>query len=195
MRVSRGQALLETMLFMPVALIVMFAILYFARFGVLEERAQAAVRYGALVSYESASKYSAADIYDAVAGNAPPATTCTASVATDMVKALDGTGPAGSAPAFWKPDQPATAGCTVTVLTFGGASWAAFHNIPVTRLTVSGSMNVPAYVTSVLGNTGTVSASLGYAHSDPPSMIMYCLSDVASAVSAALNVSYTGGSC
>lgn len=195
MHAQRGNALFETVLFLPVALVVMFAVLYFARFGVLEERAQGAVRYGAAVSYESASKYSAADIYDAVALHAPAATACTAGVAADTVTVLGGTGPSGSARPFWQPDHAAAATCTGTTANLGGASWAAYNYIMVTKHSVSASIDVPAYITSVLGTTGNVSASLGYAHADPPSTIMYCLSGVASAVSAALNVSYTGGSC
>jgi Flp pilus assembly protein TadG len=192
---QRGQALVETMVFLPVALVVLFAILYFARFGVLEERAQSAVRYAALMSYESPSEYSAAGIYATVAANAPLATTCLPSVVTDTVTALSGTGPSGSAQPFWKPDHPATAVCTVSTANFGGAVWAAYHYVTVTKHSVTASMDVPAYVTSVLGVTGTVTASLAYAHADPPSTIIYCVSNTADAVAAGLNVTYTGGSC
>ncbi len=195
MHAQRGSALFETTLFLPIALVVLFAVLYFARFGVLEERAQTAVRYGALVSYESATKYSAADIYDAVASQAPPVTACDPSIVADTVKALDGTGPSGSAQPFWKPDHPATAGCTVTTVSFGGASWSSSHYITVTQNSVGALMDVPTYITSLLGVNGSVSASLGYAHAAPPSMIMYCVSDVATAVSAGLNVTYNGGNC
>ncbi|HWT04691.1 MAG TPA: hypothetical protein VN224_02955, partial [Xanthomonadales bacterium] len=183
----------ETVLFLPVALIVMLAVLYFARFGVLEERAQGAVRYGAVVSYESTSKYSVTDIYDAVALHAPPA--CNSTVATDTVGVLGGTGPSGSAQPFWKSDHPASAACTVATANFAGPTWSASRYIMVSKHSVSASVDVPAYITSVLGPTGNVSASLGYAHADPPSMVMYCVSSVASAVAAGLNVSYTGGSC
>ena len=112
MHAQRGQAMLETILFLPVALVVLFAILYFARFGVLEERAQSAVRYAALMSYESKTDYGAANIYDAVAPNRPAPSACSATVVTDTVNALDGKGPSGSAQPFWKPDHPATATCS-----------------------------------------------------------------------------------
>jgi Flp pilus assembly protein TadG len=192
---QRGQALVETMMLLPVALVVLFAILYFARFGVLEERAQSAVRYGALMSYESASNYSASDIYNTVGSHPPPISVCSANVVPDTVTALNGTGPSGSAQPFWKPDHPATATCTVSTASFGGASWAAYHYLTITKHTVTASMDVPAYVTSVLGMTGNVTASLAYAHADPPSTIIYCVSNTAAAVAAGLNVSYTGGSC
>lgn len=186
---------METMLFLPVALLVLFGTLYFARFGVLDERAQTAMRYGALVSFESSAKYSAADIYATVAPNAAPATACPPSVTADMVNALSGTGPSGSAQPFWRPDRPATAACSVSTANFGGASWSSYHYVTVTHHSISASMDVPSYLTSLLGVSGNVSGSLGYAHTDPPSMIIYCVPNVASAVSTALNVSYTGSSC
>jgi Flp pilus assembly protein TadG len=192
---QRGQALVETAVFLPVALVVMFAILYFARFGVLEERAQSAVRYAALMSYEGSSNYSAADIYNTVGSRPPPITACTANVVPDTVNALNGTGPSGSAQPFWKPDHPAVATCTVSTANFGGASWAAYHYLTITKHSVSASMDVPSYVTSVLGITGNVTASLAYAHADPPSTIISCVGNTAAAVAAGLNVSYTGGSC
>ena len=195
MHAQRGQAMLETVLFLPVALVVLFAILYFARFGVLEERAQSAVRYAALMSYESKTDYGAANIYDAVAPGRPAPSACAASVVTDTVNALEGPGPAGSAQPFWKPDHPATATCVVSTASFGGPSWAAYHYVTITKHTVNASMDVPAYVTSVLGITGNVTASLAYVHSDPPSTIIYCVGNTAAAVAAGLNVSYTGGSC
>lgn len=190
---ERGQALVETVLFLPVALVVLFAIVYFARFGVLDERTQTALRYGAQVSYESSVRYSAADIYATVATTGSPV--CPSNAVSDMTGIVNGTGPSASARAFWKPDVPATATCTVTTANFGGASWSSYHYVTVTHQSVAATMNVPSSLASLLGGTGTVSGSLGYAHADPPSMIIWCVSNVATAVSTALNVSYTGSSC
>jgi Flp pilus assembly protein TadG len=195
MHAQRGQALVETLLLLPVALVMLFALLYFTRYGVLAERAESAVRYAALVSYEAPAQYSAADIYDAVAPNAPPAGACPANVVTDTVTVLDGTGTSGSAAAFWKPDHAATATCTVSTANFGGAAWAAYHYLTVTKHTVTASLDVPPYVVALLGSTGTVTSTLAYAHSDPPSTIVYCVANTAAAVAAGLNVTYTGGSC
>jgi Flp pilus assembly protein TadG len=195
MLAQRGQALVETILFLPVALVMLFALLYFARIGVLEERAQSAVRYAALMSYESPARYSAATIYDAVAANAPAVNACPASVVIDTTSILNGTGASGSARPFWRPDHPATATCGITMVNSGGASWAAYHYVTVSTHSVTGSLDVPPYVTSLFGVTGTVTASLAYAHADNPSTIIYCVANVASAVAAGLNVAYTGGSC
>lgn len=193
---ERGQAMAETAIFLPVALMVLFGILYFARFGVLKERAQSAVRYAARISYESAPTYSAADIYNAIAANGIPAPGCASTVSGDTIGVLDGPGAPSSVGAYWQPDHPPSATCSVTTASFGGASWAAFHYFTVTQHTVTGLLDVPSYVTSALGTSGTVSASLGYLHADPPSMIMYCVNGLGSTVAAALNATYTAsGSC
>jgi hypothetical protein len=191
---ERGQALFETAIFMPVALLVLFALLYLGRYGVLQERAQSAVRQGALVSYESPATYSAANIYATIAANGAPSGLCPSQVVSDTADVLNGVPEA--AQGFWKPDGSVNASCSVTTVGFGGASWAAFHIFTVTRSSVTGSVDVPSYVTSVLGAHGAVSASLGYLHTDPPGIIMYCIPSVGSAVAAALNATYTaGGSC
>ena len=72
---ARGQALIETIVFLPVTMLVLFGIIYFGRLGVLSERAQSAVRYGTLVTY-NAQIYSAADIYNGLASSNGPAPTC-----------------------------------------------------------------------------------------------------------------------
>ena len=185
MHAQRGQAMLETAVFLPVALIVLFAILYFARYGVLEERAQSAVRYAAQISYESPSTYSAANIYAGIAANGVPAPSCASSVASDTVNVLQGVA-AGSS-GFWKPDTTPVATCAVTTASFGGASWAAFHYFTVTQHTVTASLAVPSSIAAAIGSTGSVSASLGYLHTDPPSMIMYCVNGLGATVAAALN--------
>jgi len=49
MRSRRGQALIETAIFLPFVLTAMTAIIYYSQYGVLQGRAVQAVRYGALV--------------------------------------------------------------------------------------------------------------------------------------------------
>ena len=47
---QRGQAIVETALFMPIMLLLILSIVYLSQAGVAQERGQAAVRYGSLVS-------------------------------------------------------------------------------------------------------------------------------------------------
>jgi hypothetical protein len=189
----RGQALVETVIFLPVALLALFGIIFFARYGVLSERAQSAVRYGTLIAYGKAPAYSAADIYAAIAtGGATFPSACAASVTTDTVKAISEQNAAGPTPApFWRPDT-ASATCTQATVSFAGPPWAAYHTLTVTSQTATATIAVPAFLANVLGANAAATASFGYARSDPPSVIMYCTGSGA-AVAAALGATYGGG--
>jgi hypothetical protein len=57
-----GQAFVETMLFLPMLFLALTAVIFFARMGVLSERAESAVRYGDLVSFRGGDAYSVAAI-------------------------------------------------------------------------------------------------------------------------------------
>lgn len=48
-RYGRGQALIETMIALPLVLLTLFGIIFFNRLGIISERSQRAVRYGAEV--------------------------------------------------------------------------------------------------------------------------------------------------
>jgi hypothetical protein len=196
MHAQRGQAMVETAIFLPVSLLILFAILYFARYGVLEERAQSAVRYGAMVSYETAARYRAADIYATLAANAAPSGLCPSAVAVDSGAVLNGGQSGAPAQGYFKPDTAAFATCTVTTVGFAAAGPDAYRYFTVTRHTAGGSLSIPPYLSALANATGGVSASLGFVHTDPPGIIMYCTAHVGAAVSAALNGSYTAtGSC
>ena len=192
-RRERGQALVETVIFLPVALIALFGIIYFSRNGVLAERAQGAVRYGALVSYATAPVYSAADMYGAIAaGGAARSTACPANVQPDTIKALSEQNGSGATPSpYWRPDT-ATATCAATTLSFSGPPWAAFHVLAVTSQTATATTAVPPFLTKMLGSTADASATFGYVRSLSPSAIMYCTGS-GPEIAAAMGFSYSGG--
>ena len=189
----RGQALIETVIFLPVALIALFGIIFFTRYGVVSERAQTAVRYGALIAYEKAPVYGAADIYAGIAaGGATQSPACPANVAPDTIKALSEQNGAGATPApFWRPDT-ATAICTQKTLSFPGSANAASRVVTVTTVTATGTIAVPGYLTKLLGTSAVATATMGYARSDAPRVIMYCTGS-GPAVAAALGATYGGG--
>src|SRR5665213_2448459 len=110
-----------------------------------------------------------AALYFVVDDTSPPITTCDAAIATDALTVLNGTGTGGSARPFWKPDHAPVSTCAVSTMNFSGWWFSAYRYVTVTKHTVTAAMDVPSYISATLGVTGTVSASLGYAHSDPPS--------------------------
>ncbi|TAM56263.1 hypothetical protein EPN52_14190 [bacterium] len=190
----RGQALVETALFLPLMLLALFSIVYFGRYGVLDERAQSAIRYGSMISYTQGGVYSAANIYAAMQYGPQGPLPCASNVANDtaaaLTQALPNTGP--TAQPYWRPDGAAAqANCAISGLGFGGPDYMAFHYFTVTRQSLTAGVSVPTVLQSLLGTTGMVRAQTGFAHADPPGMIMYCSFEVGQRTAAALGFNYT----
>ena len=59
---QRGQTLPESVVFIPLLVVLMFSLLFMGRLGVLSERAQTAVRYGDTVSFKNGTAYSVATV-------------------------------------------------------------------------------------------------------------------------------------
>lgn len=192
---ERGQALLETALFLPVALTVLFAIIYFGRYGVLAEHVESAQRYGAEMAYVSSPAYSAADIYRAIAVGGAAVPPCPVNVAPDTVKAVSPQNGAGATPSpYWRPDVAATSTCTQSVISFGGPAWSAYQKLTVTKQTVTAGIFAPGFLSSLFGSSIiNASSSIGFVRSDTPSVIMYCVEGAD--VAAALGFTYVGGTC
>jgi hypothetical protein len=57
-----GQAFVETLLFFPMMVVALLAIIFFTRLGVLSERSESAVRYGDLVSFRNGGAYTTSAI-------------------------------------------------------------------------------------------------------------------------------------
>lgn len=187
---SRGQALVETAIALPVVLLALFGIVYVARFGVVDERTQLALRYGGIASFNSnASIYSAANIYANLnPGSIPqPCPTPGLGVYSDSAPLPGPT----SAP-FWQPDAIATPqACTPTVFGFGGAQFLASHYAAATTLSVGATVDVPAYLQSLIGASQTVTTSESFVHGAFPGMILYCSKEVNARVYGAITANGT----
>jgi len=59
---ERGQTFVEAVVFFPLLIAMMFALIFFSRLGVLSERSQSAVRYGNMVSMRNGSAYTVSTI-------------------------------------------------------------------------------------------------------------------------------------
>jgi hypothetical protein len=84
---QRGQALVETALFLPLMLLLLFAIIYLSQAGVAQERGQVAVRYGSLVS--PAKNYSVEAMYQAYGAGLPSPTPYSSPTACPGTSASD----------------------------------------------------------------------------------------------------------
>lgn len=175
---SRGQTVIEFVVAMPIVLLALFAIIYFSQFGVVSERAELAVRYGGIASFNSSSsEYSAADIYTNLSAGSP------GWCPTPPANILYGASPfpgATSAP-FWQPNAlPTPPSCTTTPYGFGGSQFIASHFWTESQVNVQASVNVPAFLQPALGgaSSGTANTTLTFIHAATPAIILYCSQEV-----------------
>ena len=187
-RAQRGQTLIEMVIALPVILIALFGVIYVSRVGVVDERAQLALRYGGIAGFITGSNaYSAANIYENLSPTGMPVP-----CPTPAMGALTGASPfpEPSAAPFWQPDNTATAPCTPTVYGLGGAQFLASHYFSATSLSITANIDVPSYIQSVLGeNSHVVGASEAFVDPAFPGMILYCSTEVRGRVYGAVTAS------
>lgn len=186
MAASRGQTIIEFVIAMPIVILALFAIIYLSQFGVVSERAELAVRYGGIASFNNdGSQYSAADIYTNL--SAGTAGVCPAPPAGILYGGGPFPGPT-SAP-FWQPSSvPQSPSCTTTPYGFGGSQFIASHFWTESTVNVQAAVSVPAYLQAALGgaNSGTANTTLTFIHSATPAIILYCSQEVQNRVQASL---------
>jgi hypothetical protein len=190
-RFSRGQTVIEFVVAMPIVLLGLFAIIYFARFGVVSERSELALRYGGIVEFnDGGNVYSAANIYYNLNGQRPPCP-------TPPVTIVNGAGPfpgATSAP-FWQADSDVAApssSCTADASGFGGSQFIASHFWATTQVNVNANVDVPPYLQPALGaSSGNADTTLTFVHAAFPGIILWCSTEVRYRVNASLT---NGGS-
>lgn len=177
---ARGQTLVETILALPIVLLAIFGILYVAQLGVVNERAQLALRYGGIAEFNtSQSVYSAANIYQNLAATGFPSP-CPSPPVGVFSNSAPFPGPT-SAP-FWQPSadgQPVST-CAAGAYGFGGSQFLATHYLAETTLSVSAGVDVPNFLRPVLGGSSiaTTTAVASFVHAASPGMILYCSKEV-----------------
>lgn len=190
LRASRGQTVAEGAIALPLVLLVVFAIMYVAKLGVVTERSEIALRYGAFSMFESGAQsvYSTASIYNFYNNTSP---TCAAPSAAAFSNSAPFPGPATAK--FWQPDVTPTTSCTVAPWGFGGAQFMATHYFEQSQISVSAGVNVPAFLQPALGGQTQeiVTTTASMTHPVDPSMVLYCSTEVRARVSDALTAGGT----
>lgn len=171
---QRGQTLVETALFMPIMLLLLFAVMYFSNLGTVYQRAQIAARYGALIGFggQNGATYSAAAIY---ASTETPNGSCAAPPQTLMVNASPFPGPT-SAP-YWGPDWTKTSStCAAATQQLVGAKFLASRYMTAGNVSVQAQSVMPAPLVNFLpGFTAdVVSAGQSWVHPAWPGAILAC---------------------
>lgn len=205
---ERGQALLETAAFLPLILLPMFAIWFFAQYGVLQERAVQAARFATMVTNASSagsSAYSLQQMYAELhregsdVGVAFPASslTCASNARTDARSALTqgeplpGGGTGATAAPFFKPDAgtDATTDCLPQTLDLATTNADVASSYFVVQYThVEADKTVQPFVGWLThsGPTSHVRAGMSYIRPASPDSIIYCSPGFAAAVAGAL---------
>lgn len=170
---SRGQAILETAMVLPIIIALLFAIIYFSNLGTVDQRVQIAIRYGGLVGFTNSGYFSSANIY--TAGNSPGGNNCPAPPMGILTNSSPFPGPS-SAP-FFNPSAggTSTANCNATAVNFkGGASFLAAGFVANAVESMSVQSDVPPYLNSLFGSFGTVSQTEKWGHPAWPAVIIAC---------------------
>lgn len=144
----RGQAYTETVVFLPVFLIILFGIIWIVQSTVANERLQLAVRYSGLISNQTSpySAWSLYALYDSAEypGSMPQTRTCSTPAPGALSNSAPFPGPT-SAP-FWQPSSITSSTCTQSTVTMqNGLTQAAIFNDASSSMTAT--TNVPAYLT------------------------------------------------
>jgi len=142
----RGQALIETAIFLPVFLLILFGVIWVVQTSVINERLQLAVRYSGLIS-NAASPYSAWSLYSLYENSEYGSTTVATRTCYDPTSGIltdSSPLPGPSSAPFWQPATTSNASCTPKVVTQAGGTIPSVFNNMVS--TLSATTTVPSYL-------------------------------------------------
>lgn len=190
---SRGQTLFETAVALPIALLALFAVIYYCNAGIVSERTQLTARYGALnlFALDSGPAYSAGNIYTATANTnvcpAPPTTLLSNGAPL----------PPPTSNSLWNPGAVSPPTCTLLTKDLGGASFLMARYLTAGNVTVTATPSqtvIPNdWLTKITGGRGIVpvTASLAWVHAAWPGAIIACISKTSQEVEDLLTATET----
>ncbi|HEV3157777.1 MAG TPA: hypothetical protein VGZ00_10565 [Candidatus Baltobacteraceae bacterium] len=161
-RASRGQALLETAVALPILLLAFFGVIWAMKEGTLLERSQLDVRYGGVLAAQSQAyqDYSLSTLYTTVdfptAG--PPTPFCGTPPPALIGGGSVGGGVTVSQQPFWAPQNAVVASCTGPRLPLTASlGFTRDYLIDTSHESVTVLADVPTQIKAMLGNSATTS--------------------------------------
>ncbi|MGH7736792.1 MAG: TadE/TadG family type IV pilus assembly protein [Candidatus Tyrphobacter sp.] len=179
MRGQRGQAMMETALFLPVFLLVLFGVIWAVQSSVVGERAQIAVRFAGLVSDEVSpyDHYSLGSLYDGLPGIAQSETYSCSEPAPDALM-NDGNFPGPVTPPFFQPQSGSTSGtCSQGETQLSGGSMTSPMIFVHTQSDITTGTSVPSYLSGVLGSFQNETAEQNFIDGPDVQTILTCYND------------------
>ncbi len=176
---ERGQATLETALFLPLFLLVLFGVIWAVQSSVVGERSQMAVRFAGLISNEANpyDRYSLGALYDGLPGVAQSEVYTCVTPAPDALM-NDGNFPGPTTPQFFQPTGgTATGTCSQGETHLTGGTMTAPLLFLQTRSSIAATTNVPSYISAVLGATQNLTATQNFIDGPDIHTILTCYND------------------
>jgi len=180
---SRGQALIETAIALPVFVLVMFCVVWAMQAGVLGERVELVARYGGMVSarinpYQQYSVYAA---YSAAAG-APLPTSCVTPPGDLIANGGPLASPATPTLPFWQPASGSTAtGATCGKVLSTSSGLSAPMLLGRTAITVEAANESPAMLIPLFGTQRERVATLNQFESPDMATLVGCYGELQAA--------------
>ena len=187
-RYDRGQALLETAIALPLELTTLFGIIFFSRLGVVAERSQRAVRYGAEVVPPPTylpQMYEA--LYDALTHHngqlqKTNITTCPGVIQTEVQSAVTNNENRplhlAAAQTYWSPDTAAVASCSInTVVVPFVSSYNEVFTLGIAeslKVAVDSKINPPSYLSALFPGSLDASATDYSLNPVTPTLVLSC---------------------
>ncbi len=183
---QRGVAMIESAIFLPLFLLLLFGVIWAVQSSVQNERVQIAVRYSGLVSNEAAPYvgYSTYALYNAIRSPSV-STACTAPTSDALTNSNTFPGP--TAPAFWSPAGTTNGTCTKGTAVLSGGQLDSPVLFSQTSSNISTQVTVPGPMQGSLGsNTQTLTASENFFDTPDIGTLMSCYPELDTAVGASL---------
>ncbi len=186
---SRGQALIETAIALPLFLLAMFGVIWALQTGVLGERVQLVARYGGMVSAEinPYQQYSLYAAYQAAAGSPLP-TTCATPPPALVSDGAPLVAPATGTLPFWQPSTGSastsmTCGRTLTT----GSGLSAPMLLGNAKISVNAASDAPTALQPLIGAQQQRGATLTGFESPDMAIMIGCYSELQNAFEHSVN--------
>lgn len=164
---ERGQALTETVVFLPLFILALFGILWSVRTSVQYERTQLAVRYSGLISQQISpyTQYSLYAMYSSLGRNSVPAVTCIPPLVALLSDGLPytSTQAATMSQPFWFPVGPKSSCVSAGIV--GSPAGSMFYQDVVVihqQPRIVSSIDVPTSLGNTLGKFTAMSAQQNF---------------------------------
>jgi hypothetical protein len=188
---QRGQALIETAVFLPVFLLVLFGVIWTVQSSVIGERSQIAVRFAGLISDEASpyNQYSMGALYNGLPGVAAAETYTCATPPPDALvnNPSNGYFPGPKSPSFFQQSGINTDVCTQGETNLSGGSMSQPLLLVHTQSNIQPYTSVPGYLQSVIGSiTQDETASQNFVDGPDIQTVLTCYPDLGNAVEQSL---------